>query len=376
MSPFALSAALALICVPSVQGDGNLRGLQSFTWDGTLKTTHYWDCNGQDCDSKTVPAIEETPGNWVWQSQLFSASPLYAPLDPNDYGGPSVYGEKFWATGAANDDLAELLGPDVACGTSDLSPGGCGKCLLVQNANAVNSDWKVMVMKKNRCPPYSPGCEAGNLHLDIAVPGYDDTRFSTGNVCAGNPAGQHRDNVFGMTWDTSSSCSRWYEGNDNTQDGCDCTSVTTAHGLQKGCRLFSDWGWKASATIQLSYKVVACPSAFISVIEGAFSPAGPSTGISTTTLSTTTATASCDYVAYANTAVHYDGTGKEKLRHASYGSTDEYIAACKAACNADSSCGGFVDDPTDSRGRMCKPKKASVGYGKAGKTFYAKGAGC
>merc|ERR1719230_1559448 len=188
---FALKClvALALTSLEAVQGQRNLRGLQSTASqsDGTLDVTHYWDCNGQDCDSKTVPAFEEVSGNWVWQSQRFSASPLYAPLDPNNYGGPSEHGEKFWATGAVNDDLASLLGPDdTSCGVSDLSPGGCGRCLLVQNANAVNADWKVMVMKKGRCPPYSTGCEAGKVHLDIAVPGYDDVRYSTGNVCPGN----------------------------------------------------------------------------------------------------------------------------------------------------------------------------------------------
>merc|ERR1712157_466021 len=101
-------------------------------------------------------------------------------------------------------------------------------------------------------------------------------------------------------------------------------SMPSDNGLQKGCQLFTDWGWKASAEIQLSYKVVDCPAAFISVIEGAFSPTGPSGGSSTST-----AAPSCEYVAHANTAVKFQGTGGEKLRHADFGSTDEYLAACK-----------------------------------------------
>merc|ERR1719160_2107762 len=108
--------ALALTFLEAVQGQRHLRGLQSTAsqWDGTLNVTHYWDCNGQDCDSKTVPAIYDADSDtWVWQSQLFSASPLYAPVDPNDHGGPSEHGEKFWMTGAASDDLGALLGSDV-----------------------------------------------------------------------------------------------------------------------------------------------------------------------------------------------------------------------------------------------------------------------
>ena len=34
---------------------------------------------------------------------------------------------------------------------------------LLQNPDSVNSDWTAVVMKKNRCPPNSPGCEAGKV---------------------------------------------------------------------------------------------------------------------------------------------------------------------------------------------------------------------
>jgi len=84
----------------------------------------------------------------------------------------------------------------------------------------------------------------------------------------------------------------------------------------------------------------------------------------------------CDYMAFANTAVKMRGTGGSKLKRSSYVSDEEYLAACKANCNVDSSCQGFVDDPTDRRGRMCKPKTASIGYSKPQKTFYRKGDGC
>lgn len=86
-------------------------------------------------------------------------------------------------TGAFNDDLANLCGDDEGCCGSDNDSTACGKCVLVSNPDAINDDWKVLVMKKNRCPPWSNGCEAGKLHLDFAVPGYDNLQWSTANIC-------------------------------------------------------------------------------------------------------------------------------------------------------------------------------------------------
>ena len=51
-------------------------------------------------------------------------------------------------------------------------PGGCGKCVLVKNTNSAHPDWTAVVMKKNRCPPWSHGCGAGSVHMDIAVPAF------------------------------------------------------------------------------------------------------------------------------------------------------------------------------------------------------------
>jgi len=83
-------------------------------------------------------------------------------------------------------------------------------------------------------------------------------------------------------------------------------------------------------------------------------------------------------------AVKNQGTGGKKLLRKSYGSENEYLDACKAECNSDRRCGGFVDDRTTRRrrrrvanaGRMCKPKTASKGYRRAKKTFYVKGSEC
>jgi len=84
----------------------------------------------------------------------------------------------------------------------------------------------------------------------------------------------------------------------------------------------------------------------------------------------------CQYSAHSSTAVKKRGTGGAKLRRDSYDSSADYIHACKESCDADPTCGGFVDDRAGKRGRMCKPKKASLSdaYSKDGmkKTFYEK----
>lgn len=96
----------------------------------------------------------------------------------------------------------------------------------------------------------------------------------------------------------------------------------------------------------------------------------------TSTSTTLKPSSLCTYVAHANTAVSKQGTGGQKLKRVSFGSEKAYLDACKASCNAQSKCNGFVDDPTDRRGRMCKPKTAQKGYRKLRKTFYLKGPEC
>ena len=142
-------------------------------WDSrVLKATHYWDCNGQHCDSSVLQP---------WDESKYVSPPGYGPQDPADHGG-AVYGEKMWLTGAASDSLATLLGGDDPCCGSDQS-GACGKCLLIQNPGAVNANWTAVVMKKNRCPPWTNGCGANEPHFDVAAPGFDNLQWSTANVC-------------------------------------------------------------------------------------------------------------------------------------------------------------------------------------------------
>ena len=151
--------------------------MASVTWTGTLRSTHYWDCNGQGCDATLLQP---------WKTSRYSSPAGYQPQDPNDFGGPSQYGERLWMSGAASDALSELLGKDDGCCGRDWSEdgrllGGCGRCVLVRNPTAVNSDWRAIVMKKNRCPPTSNMCRVP--HLDIAVPGFDHFDYSEANVC-------------------------------------------------------------------------------------------------------------------------------------------------------------------------------------------------
>ena len=143
-------------------------------WAGELQVTHYWDCNGQGCDATTLQP---------WDTSKYWSAAAYAPQNPADHGGASHYGEKMWLVGAASDELSDLLGADDGCCGSDTQSSGCGKCVLLQNDNAVQADWRVIAMKKNRCPPWSAGCERPNTHLDLAAPGFDNALYSTANTC-------------------------------------------------------------------------------------------------------------------------------------------------------------------------------------------------
>ena len=73
--------------------------------DPPLKATHFWDCSGAACDATTLKP---------WDPTKYRYSPMYAPLDPESYGG-AKYGEKMWMTGAANDHLSDLMGADAPC---------------------------------------------------------------------------------------------------------------------------------------------------------------------------------------------------------------------------------------------------------------------
>jgi len=230
-------------------------------WQGNnMKMTHYWDCNGQGCDAATLQP---------WMESRYISPPGYGPQDPNDFGG-SLYGEKMWLTGAASDALSQLMGDDDDCCGSDPNDGGvggCGKCLLVQNPLSLHPDWTAVVMKKNRCPPHSHGCGAGQPHFDVAAPGFDNLQYSTANVCGKRPKtgfdSQQQSAVLGD----------WYTKCQDTAKCADrCDQLPPA--FQKGCKLFASWGWKRGDPSVVKYRAVTCPPEFQRHIGSQFGPKG------------------------------------------------------------------------------------------------------
>merc|ERR1719450_326950 len=225
-------------------------------WNSGMKLTHFWDCNGMGCDATTLQP---------WDMDKYVASPGYSPQDPNDFGGP-VYGEKMWVVGAASDTLASMLGDDDSCCGSDTQSVGCGKCALIRVSSATNAEWTALIMKKNRCPPNSNGCEAGNVHFDVAVPGYDNLQYSTANVC-----GERSGTGFASRQD-SAVLGDWYESFPNTAQAASRCSNLPAQ-FQKGCQLFSEWGWTRGDP-GAEYQVVECPAAFKNYVADQFDANG------------------------------------------------------------------------------------------------------
>jgi hypothetical protein len=229
----------APVAVPIVDDD----------WDGSgLTLTHYWDCSGQACDSRTLQP---------WDYEKYRSPLGYQPQDPDDFGG-SVYGEKLWVTAAImNIDL----GPDdPCCGTDDYK--GCGKCLLISNPNSTHPDWTVLAMKKN----------TGGIgyitwpHVDVNAPGYDDLEYSWANICG--------EQGTGLSERESSSLGKWYNAYSNTRDAGEALCGNLPAAYQKGCKLFSDWGWTGGMTTHATYRHVECPEPYKEFISGLFDENG------------------------------------------------------------------------------------------------------
>lgn len=170
-------------------------------------------------------------------------------------------------TGATSDAVSQILGPDANdCGTDNGGGGGCGQCLLVKTNTANNKDWMAVIMKKNRCPPWSHGCGGGQFHMDFAVPGFDHLGYSTANIC-GNP-GTH------LSKDQSGICGAVPPAQ------CNCAQIPThtpsLRRLREGCELFKAWGWH-SGTPTMDWRPVPCPRKFVEHVKlgAAFGTAGP-----------------------------------------------------------------------------------------------------
>ena len=126
-------------------------------------------------------------------------------------------------------------------------------------------------MKKNRCPPWSNGCENGKAHFDLAVPGYDNLQYSTANCCGSSS----KANTY-ISKAQSSVCGSWYSHGSSTIEGCNCSSLPTGS-FKDGCNLFTQWGW-TSGNPTLNYQVVDCPAAYVKIISSAFGANGITPG--------------------------------------------------------------------------------------------------
>jgi len=226
-----------------------------------MQLTHYWDCSGQGCDAGTLQP---------WDKAKYISPPGYGPQDPAEFGGP-MHGEVMWLTGAASDALSALMGPDDGCcggDPNDGGVGGCGKCALVQNPDSIHPEWTAVVMKKNRCPPWTNGCASGEPHFDVAAPGFDNLQWSTANICGMRPG------TGFQTQQQSASVGSWWSECSNTADCAHlCNKLPAA--FQKGCKLFASWGWKKGNPSGVRFKAVTCPPDFVKQVSSQFGPNGP-----------------------------------------------------------------------------------------------------
>mmetsp|Transcript_10555 Transcript_10555/g.33368 ORF Transcript_10555/g.33368 Transcript_10555/m.33368 type:complete len:288 (-) Transcript_10555:290-1153(-) len=188
-----------------------------------------------------------------WNLREYKYAPQYAPTDPNKHGG-ALYGERLWLTGAASDSLTRLMGPDTdCCGADGDGGGGCGQCLLVKTASSNHPDWLAVIMKKNRCPPWSNGCD--KVHMDVAVPGFDNLQYSTANCCGDGGRSdtyiqKHHSAIYGSV--APQHCNCWQLPGD----------TPAQRQIRDGCLLFKEWGWHFG-TPKLDYRPVPCPKNFV-----------------------------------------------------------------------------------------------------------------
>jgi len=145
--------------------------------------------------------------------------------------------------------------------------GGCGKCLLVQNPDSEHPDWTAVVMKKNRCPPWSNGCGAGEPHFDVAAPGFDNLKWSTANVCG------LRSGTGFESQAQSEAVGNWWSSCGNTAE-CAQLCDNLPQEFQKGCKLFASWGWKRGDPGSVKFKAVACPAEFVQHVGAQFGTSG------------------------------------------------------------------------------------------------------
>lgn len=211
-----------------------------------MSLTHYWDCNGQGCDARTLQPFD---------MNKYVSPPGYGPQDPEEYGG-AKYGEKMWLTGAFSDTLMIE----------------CGECIQIQNPDALEANWTAVIMAKNQCPA-SSNVACRIPHFDVAVPGFDNLQYSTANVC-----GERAGTGFAKKAD-SEALGKWYDHCPNTKECADrCDRLPQQ--FRKSCRLFASWGWTRGDPKNVAHRKVQCPPAFVDHVASLFGPKGVKSDLS------------------------------------------------------------------------------------------------
>jgi len=158
-------------------------------------------------------------------------------------------------------------------------------------------------MKKSRCPPESKGCEHPNVHMDIAVPGFDFLQESTANVCAERKktlfTAKKDSEILGLWWKQ-----RKFGPDGQCSEGCSLDLPQYRDRCEylppefiRSCQLFADWGWNHGVSKNVQFKPVECPERFTEWVGSVFDETGvtntrawPTTTTTTTAPTTTTTT--------------------------------------------------------------------------------------
>lgn len=233
----------------------NFSEAQQLFWSG-IHGTHYFDCSGVSCLATTLQP---------WDPSKYVATIEHAPYEPVE--SEKLYNEKAWMTAAFSDFLAEISDidePETCCGTNGQ---GCGKCLLVTNPDSENPDWSIVVMKTNRCPPWSNGCKHPNSNIDFMVPGFDNLQFSTANIC-----GDRLRTILSKF--ESSILGDWYNYGSLSSQKYKCEFIKNEQ-LKKGCIFFTEWGWFSGNPKNLQASPVLCPQKFKDRVGNSFDKNGP-----------------------------------------------------------------------------------------------------
>jgi hypothetical protein len=199
---------------------------------GTATTTRYWDCSGGACGCASLPF---GPGTDSQPTHCHSNAMFVAPLE-------NPYGATFYGTAAVSQELfgynTQWLGR------------GCGTCYKLTGSSNIPGtpvvETTTVLKAANLCPPENPACSENKVHFDIAVPGFDVTRYSYAHVCETREAAE--DEGF-------SACEFWMLNSQDATQNCDCSKFHSPV-LQAGCSIFLSLNWNNPP---VQYEEVECP---------------------------------------------------------------------------------------------------------------------